>query len=68
MNSDLVKQDTNLIYDFDKTVSDIDTVFEEISGNLESVQNAINSIAEEMRIRAYFHMRWGVEKVKVHLC
>lgn len=65
MNSDLVKIDTKLILDFDKAVSDVDTVFGEISGKLDSVCKTVDGIAHEMDIRTSFHSRWGVEKVKV---
>ena len=67
MNSDLIKIDTKLVFEFDTAVSDVDVVFSEISGKLESVRDTISQVADEMRIRAFFHERWGVEKVKVSL-
>ena len=65
MNADLVKIDSKLIYEFKNAVDDIDEVFREISGKLESVRDVINEMADEIKVRAFFHKRWGVEKVKV---
>ena len=65
MNTDLVIVDSKLIYEFKNAVNDIDEVFREISGKLESVRDLVKEMADEMKVRVFFHKRWGVEKVKV---
>ena len=68
MNADLIKIDSKLIYEFKNAVNDIDEVFREISGKLESVRDVVNEMANEIKMRVFFHKRWGVEKVKVSTC
>ena len=58
MNTDLVIVDSKLIYEFKNAVNDIDEVFREISGKLESVRDVINEMADEMKVRVFFHKRW----------